>query len=534
MREVYVLTNYLLRAFIKDTFSSKKKVWGIILNVGALILMSLFFIVAIGKFYYTLSIYNAEYILLNLIVIISSITFLIFGMYLILSNILFAEDNEFLLTLPLKKRSILISKLIFIEIMLLPICILIYSLLITYGVLAKAQIGFFVYSLLGVLLIPITPICCSTILILLLGSSFIKNNRRDLILRIFTILMLLSITSLIYLAINVFISPNTILILGNNGLCLLNVLFPLNKFIIEGLLGYNSFTGFKLICTSLLCGSTIIFITVFIGKNLYYKILLNSSNNAVSNSKKVASYKESKSMLRALIKRDFLRLLRSNQFFIYTIGIFPIFLLICCTFVPIFKLVITIESIKSNYIIPYAYLMAISTLYAGYNVTASSSFSREGRYLPLLMQMPINPKTLVHSKIIIAILLNSLTIIVNLILLMFLDLPITIYIFMVISMFVITIFITLTSILNDIFKPNIRWFYEKDLLKDNLSLYKSVIYSIVGTPILLIIHLILNKTTISYINQFYILSIICTVLGIVFIVISYKKIICKMHILYEI
>lgn len=533
MKEIYILTKYLLLSFIKDTFSSKKKIGGIILNIVALILMSIFFIVATGKLYLTLSTYNAEYVLLNLIIIISSIIFLIFGTYLIFSNILFTEDNELLLMLPLKKREILISKLIFIGTMLFPISILIFLLFVTYGILAKANIIFFIYSLICSLLIPITPVCYSAILILFLGGSCIKSNKKDLILRIFTILIILSITSLIYLAINVFISPSPILILGNNGLNLLNSLFPLNKFIIEGLLSYNSI-GFKLVSTSLLCSLIIIFITVFIGKNLYYKILLNSSNNATSNSKRIASYKESKSMLRALIKRDFLRLLRSNQFFIYTIGIFPIFLLICCTFIPILKSIITIESIKSNYIIPYTYLMAISTMYAGYNVTASSSFSREGRYLPLLMQMPVNPKTLVHSKIIIAMLLNSLMIIVSLILLIFLNLPITVYILMGVSMIITIIFITMASILNDISKPNIQWFWEKDLLKDNLSLYKSTIYSIVGLPILLIIHLILNKTTISYISQFYILSMMVTVLGIVFIVRNYKKIILKMHILYEV
>ncbi|EGT3616069.1 hypothetical protein FHH43_07465 [Clostridium perfringens] len=177
--------------------------------------------------------------------------------------------------------------------------------------------------------------------------------------------------------------------------------------------------------------------------------------------------------------------------------------------------------------------MYLSSFFASFNVTASTSFSREGRYLPLLLQMPINIKTILFSKIIIALSLSSPMIIVNLVMLAFLNLPILVYIFMGVSMFIFTLFVVMVSILNDVTKPNIKWCYEKDLVKDNMSLYKSSVYPIVYAPCVLIIHLVLNKTALSYTNQFYLLATTIIVGGIILTIKSYKKILLKINTLYN-
>ncbi|MDZ5253707.1 putative ABC transporter permease subunit [Clostridium sp. LIBA-8841] len=538
MKEVYLLTTYLFKSFLKDTFKEEKSFWNTILKVitGAIILiLFLFFTV---KLYFILSTGNIEYLLIPLILTLASISFMIIGIYLILSNFSFADDNEFLLSLPLSKRTLFISKFLFVEINLVPISIWVVISLFTYGILSKASIIFYIYSLIASLLISVTPIVYGIFITLILSRLSIKSKSKESIQRIFTIVAIILSIGMVYFAIKSFMSPESVLaLISKNNIetsNFINIIFPLQGYLTKALTFSNLPIGLNSIVLSIILGAFFITLSIFIGKKLYYKILLNSSHSSnSSDSKKDNFYKENKSILSTLIKRDFLALLRSSQFFLYTIGIFPIFILIVCTFIPILESFLSINGLKENYILAYIYLMYLSSFFASFNVTASTSFSREGRYLPLLLQMPINIKTILFSKIIIALSLSGPMIIVNLVMLAFLNLPILVYIFMGASMFVFTLFIVMISILNDVNKPNIKWCYEKDLVKDNMSLYKSCIYPIVYVPCVLVIHLVLNKTALSYTNQFYLLATTIIVGGIILTIKAYKKIFLKINTLYN-
>lgn len=538
MKEIYLLTLYLIKSFLKDTFIQEKNIWNKILKSTVFLVILAFFLFITIKSYCILSTGNLEYLVIPLILTIASISSMIFAIYLVLSNFSFANDNEFLLSLPVSKKTLFISKYLFIEITLLPISILVAILLFTYGILSKASIIFYVFSLISALLISVVPLCYGVFIALIFSRLSIRNENKEHLERIFTITSILLIIGIVYFSIKSFMTQDSLLSLINPNstfkFSFMNIIFPLNMFITKGLVFTNSSLGIDSMLFSLGLSIVFIMLSVFIGERLYYKILLNNSNITKSNkSQKKNLYKDSSSILITLIKRDFLSLLRSNQFFLYTIGIFPMFVLIVCTFIPVFKAFITIESLENNYIIAYIYLISLSSLFASFNVTASTSFSREGRYLPFLLQMPINIKTILFSKILIALALSSLMIILNLILLAFLHLPILVYIFMGISMIIFTVFIVMVSIFNDISKPNIKWNYEKDLVKDNMSLFKSGIYPIIYTPCILVIHLILNKTPLAYTSQFYVLAIILIILGVIFTIGCYKKILSKINILYS-
>lgn len=539
MKEVYLLTTYLFKSFLKDTFKEEKSFLNTILKVitGAIILiLFLFFTV---KLYFILSTGNIEYLLIPLILTLASISFMILGIYLILSNFSFADDNEFLLSLPLSKRTLFISKFLFVEINLLPISILVAISLFTYGILSKASIIFYIYSLIASLLISVTPIVYGIFITLILSRLSIKSKSKESIQRIFTIVAIILSIGMVYFAIKSFMSPDSVLALISKNTTsssnFINIIFPLNQYLTKALIFSNLAIGFNSIVFSIILGAFFIILSILVGKKLYYKILLNSSDSSkFNNSKKHGLYKENKSILITLTKRDFSALLKSSQFFLYTIGMFPIFILIVCTFIPIIESFVSLKGLEENYILAYIYLMYLSSFFASFNVTASTSFSREGRYLPFLLQMPINIKTILFSKIIISLLLSSLMIIVNLVMLAFLNLPVLVYIFMGISMFIFTLFIVMISILNDVNKPNIKWCYEKDLVKDNMSLYKSSVYPIVYVPCVLIIHLVLNKTALSYTNQFYLLATTIIVCGIILTIKCYKKILLKINTLYNI
>ncbi|CUQ06088.1 ABC transporter permease [Clostridium baratii] len=538
MRQIYLLTTYLLKAFIKDTFNHEKNFLNTMYKVITGIIILLFLIFFAAKFNFILLAEGVQYLFIPIILLIASIAYMILGIYLILSNVSFADDNEFLLSLPVNNKIIFISKFIFIEMMLTPISILIAIVLFTYGILSKASVAFYIYSLITSLLISITPITYGIFITLILNRICIKGNNKESLRRIFTIVSVIFSIGIVYFILISFMAPNSMVSLiaksSKFDFNLINIILPLNTFLSKALIFSNSSIGFNSIVFSIILAVFLIIFNVFVGKKLYYKILLNSSDVSKSkDSKKYTFYKDNDSVLRTLMKRDFIALLRSNQFFLYTIGIFPIFVLIVATLIPLFKSIVTIESLEKNYIIVYVYLVSLSSLFAGYNVTAATSFSREGRYLPMLLQMPINIKTLLLSKVLIALSLSSLMIIVNLVVLAFLGLPILIYILMGISMFVFTLLIVMSSILNDVSHTNIKWMYEKDLVKGNLSLYKSCIYSIIYTPLILVLHLILNLTDISYSNQFYLLATVFIIVEVILTIRCYKKILSKLNTLYD-
>ncbi|EOU1995949.1 hypothetical protein DMN41_13335, partial [Clostridium perfringens] len=487
MKEIYLLTTYLLKAFLKDTLNQEKKYRDSILKIilGAMILT--FFIFFTSNLYRILSNAGIEHVLISLILTASSIVFMIIGIYLVLSNFSFANDNEFLLSLPLNKEKLFISKFLFIQITLLPICILIFILLSIYGILSQSSITFYIYTLIVSLLTPITPVVYCIFITLILNKLVLKINSKEFIQRIFTITSIIFSIGIVYFAIKSFMSPDNVIALVNKNnsfsVNFINIIFPLNIYLTKALTYSDFLIGLNSISISIVLSIFLIILSICIGKRLYYKIMLNSNSVSEVNGFKKYSYcDDSDSILIILIKRDFLTLIRSSQFFLYTIGMFPILVLIVCTFIPIFQAFVNIDSLQNNYIVIYIYLMSLSALFASFNVTASTSFSREGRYLPLLLQMPIDIKTILLSKIIVSLAVSSLMIILNLVVLVFLNLPILVYILIGLSMFIFTSFIVMVSVFNDVSNPNIRWCYEKDLVKDNISLYKSGIYMIICTP----------------------------------------------------
>ncbi|EGT3617766.1 hypothetical protein FHH43_16370, partial [Clostridium perfringens] len=241
--------------------------------------------------YFILSTGNIEYLLIPLILNLASISFMILGIYLILSNFSFADDNEFLLSLPVSKRTLFISKFLFVEINLLPISLFTAISLFTYGILSKASIIFYIYSLIASLLISVTPIVYGVFITLILSRVSIKSKSKESIQRIFTILAIILSIGMVYFAIKSFISPDSVLaLMSKNNIensNIIDFIFPLKGCLTKALIFSNLLIGFNSIVISIILGTFFIILSVFIGKKLYYKILLNSSDSSnFSDSKK--------------------------------------------------------------------------------------------------------------------------------------------------------------------------------------------------------------------------------------------------------
>ena len=209
------------------------------------------------------------------------------------------------------------------------------------------------------------------------------------------------------------------------------------------------------------------------------------------------------------------------------------FFLIIISLLPVYSSLGIVDLFKDNYVVVFIFFSYLPSLFTGWNAVASSSFSREGRYLELLVQLPITTKILVNSKIITAVLFNSIVTIIFILMLKFTKVPFVISSLTCISMISLSFLTLLIAILNDILSPNVKWFYEKDLFKNNFKLFKSILYPVIYLFVMIFFYLIINSICSQSEVVFYILACVSIIITASLNIHYYKKIILKADILYN-
>ena len=219
--------------------------------------------------------------------------------------------------------------------------------------------------------------------------------------------------------------------------------------------------------------------------------------------------------------------------FLYTFAMIFMFFLIIISLLPVYSSLGIVDLFKDNYVVVFIFFSYLPSLFTGWNAVASSSFSREGRYLELLVQLPITTKILVNSKIITAVLFNSIVTIIFILMLKFTKVPFVISSLTCISMISLSFLTLLIAILNDILSPNVKWFYEKDLFKNNFKLFKSILYPVIYLFVMIFFYLIINSICSQSEVVFYILACVSIIITASLNIHYYKKIILKADILYN-
>lgn len=539
MKNFFILTNFFIKSYFKEKFDDDKSLLNNLIKILIALAIVSFFIFSTVKLYSSLSELKVETILVPLILLLDSLVCMLFGLFLILSNFSFSSDNEALLSLPIDSKTIFLSKLAFIEITLLPISLLIIPFLFTYGILSRAPITFYVYSIVASVLVPMIPILYGTIISLLLTRLTVGKKNKNFIQTCFTVVTLLLGIGVMYFTINISTSTNFLTSIINSSssykLNFIDFIFPSNILLTKALIFSNSFVGFKSLIYTIIFSLIALFLTTMLCKNLYLKILFTASDIEKSEYSTAAiSYNASSSTLKTLVKRDFLILLRNSLFFLHSFAMIFIFIFIIFTLVPLYNSMGLFVNIENDYILILMFSIYLPGLFAGWNATASSSFSREGQYLPLLLHFPITNKEIIYSKIIISLIINGFIIIIPLGLLLFIDVPFIVFLLISLAVITFSIFIILISICNDISAPNVKWIYEKDLFKNNYRLFKSVLYSFSYLVVFVALCKILKLISLSDINIFYILSCLSIFTNIILMISYYNKINSKFDILHNV
>ena len=306
MNNTLSLIKFFIMSFIKDKLDSEKKKHAYMLKYTIGIIIIIFISVSTINIYSNFKLLGIENLLVPIILLLDSSICIIMAFINTLSNLSLSEDKEFLLSLPVNNKAIFLSKLGFIQILLILISLCMLPALFTYGILSNASVLFYVYSIIGSILIPITPIFYSSIITLLLCQISIKSKNKELIQMCSTLISLFIAIILIYFIFKSSTSIdfiNSILNDSNiNKIKFINFLLPLNWLISKALVVNNSLYSLKLIIYAIIFSVLLICLTAVIGSKMYNKVLLNISNNENNlNNSKEYSYRTNNSLLITLI-----------------------------------------------------------------------------------------------------------------------------------------------------------------------------------------------------------------------------------------
>ena len=343
---------------------------------------------------------HMEFVLLTLFVVLTSIMTLIEGIYKS-GNLLFnCKDDNLLLSLPIKKSTVLfirvfkfyVFELIYNSLFLLPAIIL-------YAKYMNPNITYYVVSFIGLLLFPIVPILLSTIIgtiITFLSSRFKGKNYVQ------TIITTIFLIGIMYFSYN---SDNLVANIASNASSindfLTKIYYPVGIYI-ELITNFQILTLIQFILVHVLL---FVIIIVLLGK-IYFDI--NSSTKTVKANRINSKYKiKASSPIKSLIKKEFNRFINSTVFIVNAGFGLVLFVLGCILFVIKYNNVndMFIQMDSSLNLESYMPVLLFGFVIAASFMTSitSSMISLEGKSFNILKSLPVKPYTIVMAKVLAAI-----------------------------------------------------------------------------------------------------------------------------------
>ena len=348
---------------------------------------------------------NMEYVLLTLFIIITSVLTLIEGIYKS-GNLLFnCKDDNLLLSLPIKKSTVLFIRVLkFYIFELLYNSLFLIPTIIVYARYNNPNVSYYIVSIVGLFVFPFIPILISCLIgtfITYLASKFKGKNYVQTIL---TIIFLLGIMSFSYN------SENLVLDIAHNATSINDFItklyYPAGAYI-DLVLNFNVIKLIEFICVHFVL---FILTILFVGK-VYFNI--NSDLKSIKISKSSTKYKiKTLTPTKALIKKEFSRFINSTVFVtnagfglvLYVLGC----ILLTVKFDSVAESLAQIyPSMTKEYVINCIPILLLAFICFSSFMTSitSSMISLEGKSFCILKSLPLKPYKIVKAKILTAVLI---------------------------------------------------------------------------------------------------------------------------------
>jgi len=421
-----------------------------------------FYCFAIGQ---GLMMFNSIGILPALIMVIISLMVLITTVFKVKGTIFGFRDYDMVMSLPVSTGGVVASRLILLyAINMLFVLIVMVPMIVTYGILAKPEVLFYVYSIIIMFFLPLVPIIVASFigtLITYIASKFRHSNFVSIL------------VSLIFLVAFIGFSFT----MGNSGKELVNIskaltdqvnsMYPLADMYTKAVIQYD-FTSF------------IAFLAISIGAFLIYSILIGSLFKKINTTIMTGRYKSNFKMgelketspFQALYRKELKRFFSSTLYVLNTgIGV------VLLTIAAVALIFVNLDKLMG---IPEAsvVLLKMVPVYVSFCVvmcfTSASSISLEGKSLWIIKSLPVEPKTIYFAKIAVNLTIVAPVLFDVILIDIILHLGLVKGIIMLLVAILGAVFISIWGILVNLRFPNFNWTSEVTVIKQSAASMVSV------------------------------------------------------------
>jgi len=187
-------SNFGLATLKHRLFKEKKDRWLVpVFGLAALgVLPTLYGIVLLIKgAYLLLQPMGQERALLTLGILAGQLLILLFGIYYVISAFYFSRDLEMLIPLPLRPYEVMLSKFAVIVINeYLTVAAVVLPVVITFGVLARGGVGYWVNVVLVYLALPVIPLAAVSVLVVAMMRFINVSRKKDILILVGSILLI--------------------------------------------------------------------------------------------------------------------------------------------------------------------------------------------------------------------------------------------------------------------------------------------------------------------------------------------------------
>ncbi len=484
--KLQINARYGLSNVLYNIKSDKKALWKSI-GMGLVILIAMAEIIGIYTFM-MLQLYkgavsiNAPQVVLTMAAVASGIIVLIFGIFYILSTVFLAKDTELLTSLPLPQGSVFLSKFALVLLGEYPFAFfLMIPPVIIYGIGQNMGVIYYLLAIICTLFIPLVPLVISALLSLFLMNIVGRSRHRDLITIIGSIILLVGI----FLGQNYLISqmPDNEqeflieLVKSSNAIVeFMGRAFPPAIWITKILSGTMSEALINLaylLIVSLGAFGLVYFIASFI----YQRGATAQFETGASTGKTKLSYKSSSQIL-TIFKIEWLTILRTP---IYALNsLVMVFMAPLLMMLPLFGgnlandpdlqfLYQLVESGQSTPLLPLI-VAGLITLFVMINPAVSSTFSREGKNIWILKNIPVKPEIQVYGKLLAGYSISFIAAVLSAFMAMLsFRVPVVTTIMVVILTSAALVPISALGIYIDLMRPKLIWNNPQEAIKQNFN-----------------------------------------------------------------
>lgn len=492
MNSYFSLTKTFISALsMSKTSDKKRKRIILVLSLFALFGIMLPCALGLGLFVgfktYDLASQGVSTFVLQMVLEVIALFTFVFGISVILNELYFSNDIEYVLPWPLRVWQIVASKFTaaYIGENIMQVIFIIASI-VGFGIGANIDSLSWLFGLLGFLFLPILPMVYCTIICMLIMrfTRIIKNKDSVQKITIFIIFAILGVVMIAVSSLGDFDFSNfsgEISEFSDRYFGLLNVIFPSIYLFIKAV-GEGSIVSF---IGYLLVNVLAIVIMILLAELVYFKGVINLSVNKGSvdeNLNKLLDKSMKRSVFYSYFMKEVRLLMRTPAFYTHCIVanfIWPIFVF------AVFKASgtsITIDWLRTNYLSDLniqlffvVFIVGISAFLTSLNSISSNAISREGKHFHFMKSIPVSYNIQWHVKSFVGSLFAFIGIMVFFIpTSIILQIPFLHVIGYIFLSALAILFVSYMGIYIDSIQPKLVWDDELSVLRENYNMFFSM------------------------------------------------------------